>query len=102
MVSTKDDINKVIIDNQVQLKSLGAKSFGLFGSFARNEANEDSDVDMIVEFRDGQKTYDNFIELAELLENLLGRRVELVTESSLSKYIKPHIQKEVIYVPIDL
>lgn len=102
MVSSKDDINKVIIDNQVQLKSLGAKSFGLFGSFARNEANENSDVDMIVEFRDGQKTYDNFIELAELLENLLGRRVELVTESSLSKYIKPHIQKEVIYVPIDL
>ena len=102
MVSSKDDINKVIAENQVQLKSLGAKSFGLFGSFARNEANEDSDVDMIVEFKDGQKTYDNFIELAELLENLLGRRVELVTESSLSKYIKPHIQKEVIYVPIDL
>jgi len=102
MVSSQEDINKVITENQDQLKSLGAKSLGLFGSFARNEANADSDVDMIVEFRDGQKTYDNFIELAELLENLLGRRVELVTESSLSKYIKPHIQKEVIYVPIDL
>lgn len=102
MVSTKDDINKVIAENQDQLKSLGAKSFGLFGSFARNEANEDSDVDMIVEFQEGKKSYDNFIELAYLLENLLGRKVELVTESSLSKYIKPHIEKEVIYVSVDI
>lgn len=102
MVSSKDDINRVIADNQAQLKSLGAKSFGLFGSFARNEANEYSDIDMIVEFREGQKNYDNFIELAYLLENLMGRKVELVTTNSLSKYIKPHIEKEVIYVPIEL
>lgn len=102
MVSTRDDISKIISENKVQIKSLGAKSLGLFGSFARNEATNQSDVDLIVQFEEGKKSYDNFIQLAYLLEDLLGRKVELVTENSLSKYIKPHIEKEVFYVPVDL
>jgi len=55
-------------------------------------------VDLLVEFKTGRKTFDAFIQLAFLLEDLLERRVELVTPESLSPHIGPHILKEVKYV----
>ncbi len=64
---------------------LGARRIGVFGSFARGEAGNDSDVDVYVEFEDSARTYDNFFALHELLENLLGRHVDLVTDKSLSE-----------------
>lgn len=84
----------------MRLASLGVKSIGLFGSFVREQASRESDVDLLVEFDSGKKTYDNFIDTCFLLEELLGRRVELVTKDSLSPYIKPYILKEVEYVTL--
>ena len=71
------------------------KRIGLFGSFARGEENESSDVDIMVEFE--QPTFDNFMKLAFFLEDLLGRRVELVTPDSLSPYIAPYVKDEVVW-----
>ena len=68
-----------------ELRELGARRIGLFGSCARGEARADSDVDVYVEFDDGKRTYDNFFALHERLENLLGRRVDLVTDKSLTE-----------------
>lgn len=82
------------------LKNYGVKDLGLFGSFVRDEATETSDIDLIVEFETGKKTYNNFIGLAYFLEDLLGRRVELLTSQSLSPYLKTNILKEVEYVAI--
>jgi len=73
---------------------------GLFGSYARNEQTAESDIDLLVEFDQAQKTFDNFIRLASLLENMLDHRVELVTMESLSPYIGPHIINEVEYVDL--
>jgi uncharacterized protein len=64
---------------------LGARRLGVFGSFARGEADEDSDVDIYVEFDETRRTYDNFFALHELLESLFGRRVDLVTDKSLTE-----------------
>ncbi len=75
-------------------------SGGLFGSFVRGDQRADSDVDVLVEFEEGQKTFDHFIGLSFLLEDLLGRRVELVTCDSLSPHIGPHILREVEYVSL--
>jgi predicted nucleotidyltransferase len=60
----------------------------LFGSVQRNAARPDSDVDVLVEFQPGEKTYDHFLALGDLLERLFSRRVELVTpeSSGLSKF----------------
>ena len=58
-----------------------------------------SDVDLLVEFEEGQKTFDNFIQLSFWLEEMLKRRVELVTVDSLSPYLRPYITQEVEYVP---
>ena len=71
---------------------------GLFGSFARGNQKPESDVDLLVEFDPDRKTFDNFMGLAFLLEDLLERRVELVTPEALSPHIGPRILKEVEYV----
>ena len=66
----------------------------LFGSFARDAQRADSDVDLLVEFSPGRKTYDNFFAVSELIEESLQRRVELVTPESLSPHISPRIMQE--------
>jgi len=97
---TRRKIISSIEKSKARLASLGVKSIGLFGSFVRGQAGRESDVDLLVEFDSGKKTYDNFIDTCFLLEELLGRRVELVTKDSLSPYIKPYILKEVEYVTL--
>src|SRR5438132_12777026 len=68
-----------------ELRALGARRVGVFGSFARGSSSADSDVDIYVEFEDAKRTYDNFFALHETLEKLFGRRVDLVTDKSLSE-----------------
>mgnify|MGYP000471628457 CR=1 FL=1 len=98
MVKNKEDILSVIKKSQDKIESFGVKRLGLFGSFARKEQTLESDIDLLVEFEEGKKNFDNFIHLAFLLEDLLGHRIELVTPESLNSYIKPRIIKEVEYV----
>ena len=97
---TKGEIITFIKKSKARLSSLGVKSIGLFGSFVRGQASRESDVDLLVEFDSGKKTYDNFIDTCFFFEELLGRKVELVTTDSLSPYIKPYILKEVEYVTL--
>ena len=99
-VRTREDIFKMLDENRTQLRALGVKRLGLFGSFVRGQQRADSDVDVLVEFEPGQKTFDHFIELSFLLEALLGRSVELVTPEALSPHIGPYILKEVEYVSV--
>ncbi len=61
---------------------------GVFGSFARGEGKEGSDIDIFVEFEESYKTFDNFIELKYFLEDLFARNVDLVTVGSLNPQFK--------------
>lgn len=72
----------------------------IFGSFISGKLDVDSDVDLLVDFDPSQKSYDNFMDLSFFLEDLLGRKVELVTPQSLSKYIGSHILKQAEHVAI--
>lgn len=99
-IQTKREIFKTISDHSVQLKDLGVKRLGLFGSFVRGEQTPESDIDFLVQFEPGKKNFDNFIHLSELLEDLLRRRVEIVTTEALSPYIGPHILSEVEYASL--
>jgi predicted nucleotidyltransferase len=78
----------------------GVKQLGIFGSYARDEAREDSDIDLIVEFDKGMKSYDNFIEISFFLENLFGRKIDLLTSESISPFFKSYIDKDVYYETI--
>jgi predicted nucleotidyltransferase len=93
-VQNKESVLALIKDNGQKLRSFGVLNLSLFGSFITGKFHDDSDVDLLIEFDPQQKSYDNFIDLSFFLEDLLGRRVEVVTPQSLSKYIGPHILKQ--------
>lgn len=99
-VQTKEQIFSLLAQNYTRLKGFGVKRCGLFGSFVRGEQTPNSDIDILVEFEPGQKTFDNFMHLAFFLEDVLGRKVDLVTPESLSPYIGPHILREVEYAAV--
>jgi uncharacterized protein len=100
MIKTKQDIMNVLAQNQSHLRGLGVRKIGLFGSYLHKEQRSDSDIDLLVEFEPGQKTFDAFMELAFFLEAALKHRVDLVTVESLSPYIGPHILMEVEYAAL--
>ena len=86
----------------MDIRSFGVRRLGLFGSFARQGQGPGSDVDLLVEFEPGAKSFDNFMSLSFLLEDALQRPVELVTRESLSPFIGPRILAEVEDVPLGL
>ena len=89
-MSEKEKTSQIIKETLIKN---GADFVALFGSFARGEENSDSDVDILVNFKKPISLFDHAgIELD--LENKIGKRVDLVTEKSLSKYIRPFIMKE--------
>ena len=97
-VQTKSSVLSLIGEHRDRFRTLGVIRIGLFGSFVREEQSQESDLDLLVEFEQEKKTFDNFMQLSFFLEDLFKRRVELVTRESLSPYIGPHILKEVEYV----
>ena len=98
VVHTKEDLLSLIRAHREQIEAFGVSRLGIFGSFARGQPREESDVDVLVEFLPGHKTFNAFIHLAFFLEDLFGRPVELITPESLSPYIGPHILSETEYV----
>ena len=77
-------------------KKFGVSKIGLFGSSARGEQDQSSDIDILVEFE--EPSFDHLMELSFFLEELLGKSVDLVTTGGISPYIEPAIRKEVVWV----
>ena len=100
-VQTKEQVMTIFRSHHARIRGLGVKRLGLFGSLLYEQPNGDSDVNVLVEFMPGCKTFDNFIQLAFLLEALFDGRVELVTPESLSPFLGPQILSEVEYVTFD-
>jgi len=99
-VQTRKDLIECLQRHGGDLRRLGVKRIGLFGSFQRDEPGDESDVDLLVEFVPGEKSFDNFMALSFLLEEELERPVELVTREALSPHIGLHILQSVEYVEI--
>ncbi|MGA1842080.1 MAG: nucleotidyltransferase family protein [bacterium] len=97
---TDNEIVKILKEHTDILKNYKVKRIGLFGSFTRGEQREDSDIDFLVEFE--MPSFDNFMDLVFYLEDLFGRKVELITSGSLSPYIQPYIEKEVKWLEAEL
>ena len=75
----------------------GVRRLAIFGSAARAELTESSDVDVLVEF-EGRATFDRFMDLKFYLEDLLARPVDLVTIKALRPELRPTIEAEAIDV----
>lgn len=94
---TRDQVVDLLRDHRQDLARLHVKVLALFGSLARNEARPDSDVDVLVEF-DGEPTFDRFMELKFFLEDLLRRRVDLVTRAALKPRMRSTVDREAVRV----
>lgn len=97
----KKTLIQILTQNKAQLKEFGVLEIGVFGSYATGKANEDSDVDILVDLNANKKTFRNFLSLNYFLENLIGKKVDLVTRQSLSPFIGPHILNSIVYVPFN-
>ena len=79
------------------IERFGVKHLALFGSVVRDEAGEDSDLDVLVEF-EGQETYRNYFDLLFYLEDNLHCEIDLVNRDSVRPQLKPYIENEALYV----
>jgi uncharacterized protein len=99
-MKTRDEIISFIARN----KNLFREKFyitkiGIFGSYARGEQNEASDIDLIVEFEDNtQNLYDLKLEIKKFFRNNLGTDIDICREKYIKPRIKEEILKETIYV----
>ena len=93
----KEKIFDIIRQHRKELRKYGVKRVGLFGSFVRGEQNKSSDIDIIIEFEEGRKNFDNFINTVFLFEKLFGREVDSLTPESINRRLKPYIVKEAVY-----
>ena len=93
----RDEILRILGENTSNLEQFGVKSLALFGSVARDEADGNSDVDILVEFARPVGFF-AFFGLQSYLENLLGCKVDLGTPDSLKPRLRERVLSEAVYV----
>lgn len=95
---TRGEILDFIKAHRRQLKEqLGVEKIGLFGSYARGDAHENSDIDIAVELSDGNKA-NNYFELLHFLEDNFHKKIDLGIESTIKPAVKEYVRREIIYV----
>lgn len=94
----RDEALRILTEASPEIVSrFGVTRLRLFGSTARDEAREDSDVDILVEF-DGPATFRGYFDLLHFIEDTFGTTVDLATEKGLRKEVRPYVEKDAIRV----
>jgi predicted nucleotidyltransferase len=88
-----EQVSETLSTNRDRLAELGVASLSVFGSFARGEARPDSDIDLLVDF-DGPATFDRYMQLKFFLEDLLKRRVDLLTRQGIRPELRSIIEQD--------
>jgi len=95
-METREDILRLLAEKRNAIRQFGVTEIGIFGSFARGEQNKRSDVDVLVELRDG--SFDSYMNLLFFLEDLFGRKVDLVEKNTIKPIIRNRVLREALYV----
>jgi uncharacterized protein len=93
----RDRVIAILKSLKPNLKSLGVHSLAIFGSVARDEAQANSDIDILVDF-ESPSTFDRYMDVKFYLEDQLGIKVDLVTQKALKPQVWAKVQEEAIYV----
>lgn len=97
-MTSKEHILNTIKSKKSEISRYGIRSIGLFGSYVRDEQSESSDIDILIDFEPEHETFDNFMAVYDIIEQLFKNlRVEIITKNGLSPYIGPTILNEVKY-----
>ncbi len=95
---TRDELLGLLRQHKpILAQNFGVTGLALFGSFARGDAVDGSDVDILVRF-DGPATSRSFFGVQFYIEDLTGRRVDLVTEKALRPRFRPYVEREAVNV----
>jgi len=95
----QDILNHLKSHQKYYSDKFGIHFIGLFGSFARDEANENSDIDILYKIENGKKlSMFKYLELNKQLEELFHKKIDLVRYEKLKPQIKDYIQKDIVYV----
>ncbi len=98
MTVTKEELISLISRGKTSLlKKYPIRKIGLFGSWVRNQQKKNSDVDTLIELSEPVSLFD-FIDIQDTLENLLGRKVDLVTLNALKPEIRNRVLAEVEFI----
>jgi len=95
MKRTREIVLQQLEANRDKIRGLGVKRLGLFGSCARGEATEASDLDFVVELE--KKSFDAYMDVKDFLEELFGCKVDLVMKDAIKPRLREPILKETIY-----
>jgi uncharacterized protein len=95
MAMTREEILKKLEENGETIKGFGVRRLGIFGSYARGEQTETSDMDFLVEFE--RPTFKNYFGLKFFLEKLFDCKVDLVFNDSIKSRIRAGILEETVY-----
>jgi len=93
----REEILAILQQNCEAIRAYGVRRLGLFGSYARDEATEVSDLDFVVEFE--TKSFDSYMNLKEFLEGLFGCRVDLVLTDAIKPRLRATILEEAVHAP---
>lgn len=95
---TKDELLRDLTDLKSELKQqFGIEKIALFGSYARNEANEESDVDIVI-LKSKQRTLANRLAAIKMIEKRVHKKVDMGYLDSMKTFIQNRIKKDLIYV----
>ncbi|HWQ67306.1 MAG TPA: nucleotidyltransferase family protein [Methanospirillum sp.] len=97
-LSRSEVLNRLRAALPVIRKDFGVVRIGLFGSYARDEGGAESDIDLLVAFEEGKERFRIFFSCIEYLEQLMGKKVELISEHALDHQIRSYVEREVIWI----
>ncbi len=97
MTRSRADILNTLEEHREAIRRYGVRRLGLFGSSARDQGTETSDLDFVVEFE--RKSFDAYMDLKVYLEELFGCPVDLVLADAIKARLRATILEQAVYVP---
>jgi len=98
-VQKQDILNYLKTNQEYYRNQLGVEFIGLFGSFAREEADDNSDIDILYKIeKDKKLSIFKYLKLTKQLEDFFDKKIDLVRDETLKPQLKSYIQKDISYV----
>ena len=94
----RDDAIATLKAHEAELKRLGVQHLYLFGSTARGEARDDSDVDLFFDYERGKLSLFDLMEVKEQAARILGRKTDIMTRDSIHKVLRARIEASALQV----